>query len=378
MNITIEEVLNRKDLKAFIKFPFKLFKGNEYYVPPIIDFELSTLRKDKNPAFDHSDAVYYLAKKDNEIVGRIAGIIINDELSSKKLMRFGWIDFIDDKEVSKALFEKITNWGQSKSAERIHGPMGFTDLDFEGSLIAGFDKLATQATIYNYPYYHDHYEALGFEKVCDWVELRGSVPQEMPRKLPRVASIITSRFKLEVKKFKSSKEVLKYAKGVFELLNESYSHLYGYHALSEKQIKYYVDQYFAFIRIEYVTLIVNEYDDVVAFAISLPSLSRAFQRAKGSLYPFGFIHVLRAFKSNKHIDMFLIGVKPAYQKMGASPLIFHELLSTYIKNGVEYVSSGPMMEDNWGVLNLWNEYQENIDTTSIRRRCYIKPITVIQ
>ncbi len=377
MNITIEEVLNRKDLKAFIKFPFKLFKGNEYYVPPIIDFELSTLRKDKNPAFDHSDAVYYLAKKDNEIVGRIAGIIINDELTSKKLMRFGWIDFIDDKEVSKALFEKITNWGQSKGAESIHGPMGFTDLDFEGSLIAGFDKLATQATIYNYPYYHDHYEALEFDKACDWVELRGSVPQEMPRKLPRVASIITSRFKLEVKKFKSSKEALQYANGVFNLLNESYSSLYGYIPLTENQIKYYVDLYFSFIRIEYVTIIVNEYDDVVAFAISLPSLSRAFQKAKGSLYPFGFIHVLRAFKSNKHIDMFLIGVKPAYQKMGASPLIFHELLSTYIKNGVEHVSSGPMMEDNWGVLNLWNEYQENIDTSSIRRRCYIKPIKAI-
>ncbi|MFT7231856.1 MAG: hypothetical protein ACI8TA_001069 [Cyclobacteriaceae bacterium] len=374
MSITVQEVLSQKDLKAFIKFPFKLFKGNPCYVPPIIDFELSTLKKDKNPAFDHSNAIYFLAKKEGEIVGRIAGIILNHELESKKLMRFGWIDFIDDKEVSKALFDKIIEWGQANGAESIHGPMGFTDLDFEGSLIAGFDQLATQATIYNYSYYHDHYEALGFGKACDWVELRGTVPKELPRRLPRIASIISSRFNLEVKKFKSSKGILKYANRIFELLNESYSGLYGYHPLSEKQIKYYVDQYFGFIRIEYVTLIVDKNDEVVAFAISLPSLSKAFQKAKGSLYPFGFIHVLKAFKSNKHIDMFLIAVKPSYQKLGASPLIFHELLSTYIKNGVEHVASGPMMEDNWGVLNLWNEYQDNIDTSSIKRRCYIKSI----
>lgn len=374
MRIIIEEVLSSKDLKAFIRFPFKLYKGNPCYVPPIVDFEISTLSKKKNPAFDNADAKYFLAKRDGEIVGRIAGIVLNNEVSSKKLMRFGWIDFIDDRNVSLALFQAINKWGLSKGATDIHGPMGFTDLDFEGSLIAGFDKLATQATIYNAPYYHDHYEALGFKKACDWVELRGTVPKELPRKLTRVASIISSRFKLEVKKFKSSKEVLKYADSVFELLNESYNQLYGYQPLTEKQIKYYVDLYFGFIRIEFVTLIVNENDEVVAFAISLPSLSKAFQKAKGTLYPFGFIHILKAFRSNKHVDMFLIGVKPEYQKMGASPLIFHELLNTYIKKGVEYVSSGPMMEENNGVLNLWNDYQDNVDFSSIKRRCYIKKI----
>lgn len=373
-DITIKEVETSKDLKSFIKFPFKLYKGNAFYVPPIVDFEISTLSKKKNPAFDHSDAKYFLAIKNGEIAGRIAAIILDHEISSEKLMRFGWIDFIDDPQVSKTLFEKATEWGAGKGAKGIHGPMGFTDLDFEGSLIAGFDELATQATIYNHSYYNDHYESLGFKKACDWVELRGTVPKELPRRLSRVASIITTRFKLEVKKFKSGKQILKYADQVFELLNESYSHLYGYHPLTKEQIKYYVDLYFGFIRIEYVTLIVNEHDKVVAFAISLPSLSKAFQKAKGSLYPFGFIHVLKAFKSNKHVDMFLIGVKPEYQKLGASPLIFHELLSTYIKKGVEKVSSGPMMEDNQGVLNLWNEYQENVDINSIKRRCYVKDI----
>lgn len=374
MSITVEEVSSSKGLKAFIRFPFKLYKDNPYYVPPIIDFEISTLSRNKNPAFEHADAKYFIAIRNEEIVGRIAGIILENELTDKQLMRFGWVDFIDDPEVSTALFDAIITWGKSKGAQNIHGPMGFTDLDFEGSLIQGFDKLATQATIYNAPYYHDHYTNLNFEKACDWVELRGSVPKELPRKLTRIASIISSRFKLEVKKFKKSKEVLKYAEKVFELLNESYSDLYGYQPLTEKQIKYYVEMYFGFIRIEYVTLIVNENDEVVAFAISLPSLSKAFQKAKGSLYPFGFIHVLKAFKSNKHVDMFLIGVKPEYQKMGASPLIFHELLSTYIKKGVEQISSGPMMENNRGVLNLWNDYQDNIDINSIKRRCYIKSI----
>lgn len=374
MSITIQEVSNHKDLKAFIKFPFKLYKGNKYYVPPIIDFELSTLRKDKNPAFDNSDAVYYIVKKNNEIVGRIAGIVINEELSTKKLMRFGWIDFIDDEAVSKVLFEKIIQWGSSKGAEKIHGPMGFTDLDFEGSLISGFDKLATQAGLYNYEYYHKHYEALGFEKACDWYEIRGRAPKKVPRRLDRAASLIRSRFQIEAKKFTKTKEIKKYAPGVFDLLNEAYSNLYAYYPLSEKQKKYYIDQYFGFIRKEYVTIVVDQYDKVIAFGISLPSLSRAFQKAKGSLFPIGFIHVLKAFYSNQHIDLFLVAVNSEWQKKGAIPLIFHELLSTYIQNGVEYISSGPMMENNSGVINLWKEYEDVLDPKSVSRRCYIKAI----
>lgn len=374
MSITVEEVVNSTDLKAFIKFPIKLYKDNPYYVPPIVNFEISTLSKKKNPAFDHSQAKYFLARSEGKIVGRIAAIILDKELADKKLMRFGWIDFTDNKEVSKALIQAATKWGLTLGAEKVHGPMGFTDLDFEGSLIEGFDQLATQATIYNFPYYHEHYEALGFEKACDWVELRGKIPTELPRRLTRTASVVKSRFDLKVIEVKSSKGLLKYANGVFELLNEAYGHLYGYYPLSEKQIQYYVDMYFGFIRKEYVTLIVSNTDEVVGFAISLPSLSKAFQRAKGSLFPFGFIHVLRAFRSNENLDMFLIGVKPEWQKKGVSPLIFHTLLDTYMKKGVKTVASGPMMEDNWGVLNLWNDFQDSVNADSIKRRCYIKVI----
>jgi len=374
MNLTIHEVKSKRELINFIQFPIELYRDNEYYVPPIIDFELSTLLKSKNPAFDVCEASYWVVKSSNKIIGRIAVIIHNKEFEDHKKARFGWIDFIDDASVFDLLMQNAENWAKSKRCQYIHGPMGFTDLDFEGALISGYDKMASQATIYNYPYYINHYERYGFTKSCDWVEVRGNVPSEIPKKLSRTASLVGSRFNLKVKKFKKSKESIPYAKGVFNVLNEAYNNLYGYYPLTEKQIHYYVKLYFDFIRIEFVTIVVNENDEVIGFAISLPSLSKAFQRARGKLFPFGFIHVLKAFKSNKHVDMFLIGVLPSYQKLGANVLIFHEMISNYIKAGVQYVSTGPMMEDNRGVLNLWSDYQDSLEEITIRRRCYQKTI----
>lgn len=374
MPIELKEVTSKKELKQFIKFPFSLYKGNVHYVPPIIDFELSTLDKKKNPAFDHCEANYWLAYQEGRIVGRIAGIIHGAEFEEKSFVRFGWIDFIDDLEVSSLLLSAVAKWGKSKGATGIHGPLGFTDLDFEGALVSGFDQLATQATIYNYPYYIEHYEKYGLAKAVDWVEVRGFVPAEHSKRLARTASIVSSRFNIEVKKFSKAKQILDYAPGVFSALNESYKGLYGYYPLTKDQIAYYVDQYFGFIRKEYVCIVVNENDEVVGFAITLPSLSKAFQKAKGSLIPFGFYHVLKAFRSNKHLDLFLIGVTPDYQKKGANVLIFNELMKNYIQNGVKYVSTGPMLEENSGVQNLWNEYGQQIDSVDIRRRCFTKMI----
>lgn len=375
MAITIEQVQPTKtELKRFIKFPFDLYKGNDCYVPPIVDFELSTLLSSKNPAFEHCQASYWIALKDGKIVGRIAGIIHNDELKEESKARFGWVDFIDDYDVSEKLFNQAQSWASEKGATEIHGPLGFTDLDFEGSLISGFDKMATQATIYNYPYYADHYHALGFEKAVDWVEVRGKVPPEKSRKLERTASIVSSRFGLQAKKFKNAKSILPYARGAFQVLNKAYNHLYGYHPLSERQIQYYIDQYFGFVRKEFVSIIVNREDEVIALAISFPSLSKAFQKAKGNMFPFGFIHLLKAFKSNDHVDMFLIGVDPEYQKLGANALIFHEMIKTYQEKGVKYVSTGPMLEENRSVLNLWNDYSDYMEPITIKRRCYKKSI----
>lgn len=366
----IQEVTTKKELKKFIKFPFRLYKGNNCYVPPLIDFELSTLLSDKNPAFDHSDAAYWVVKKENQIVGRIAAIILNQELEEKALARFGWVDFIDELAVSKLLFDTAKEWAEKKGAKAIHGPMGFSDLDFEGALTSGYDELATQATIYNYPYYIEHYNAWGLEPSANWIEARGKVPTEVPRRIKRAASIVSNRFDMKVKKFQKAKEVLKYAPGVFQVLNAAYSNLYGYHALTQKQIEYYVEQYFGFIKIEYVCIVVNKEDEVIGFALSLPSLSKAFQKAKGNLYPFGFIHVLKAFYFNKHVDMFLIGVRPEYQKMGANALIFDALTSTYAKKGINYVTSGPMMEDNRGMLNSWNDFE--LDPIKVKRSCFLK------
>lgn len=374
MAIEIKEVSTSRDLKEFIRFPFKLYKNNPYWVPPLVQFEESTLRKDKNPAFDYCDACYWLAYKNNEVVGRIAGIVHGVESKEKHLVRFGWVDFIDDREVSKKLIGAVENWGRSKGSTGIHGPLGFTDLDFEGTLIEGFDQIATQATIYNYPYYQEHFEALGFGKACDWLEGRGAVPGEMPKRLKRKAEIIGNRFKFKVKEFKSNKELLPYTQSIFQILNESYADLYGYYPLTQTQIDYYIKQYFGLVRKEYVSVVVNEKGDAIGFAVCFPSFSKAFQSAKGSLFPFGFYHVLKAFYFNKTLDMFLIGVKPEYQKLGANVLIFHSMWENFIKTGATHLVTGPMLEDNFGVLNLWNEHINEQNRVVIRRRCFIKPI----
>lgn len=370
MSLEVHEVKTKKELVAFIKFPFALFKGNKYYVPPLIDFELSTLRKDKNPAFDHCDAQYWVVKKDNQIVGRIAGIKIDQELKEKSLIRFGWIDFIDDEEVSTLLFKTLSDWGKTLGASKFHGPLGFTDLDFEGALISGFDQQPTQATIYNYEYYIDHYKKLGFETSATWIEFRAFVPKEVPRRISRSAQLVEKRFNFKLVHFKRSKHILKYAPGVFDILNEGYAHLYAYHPLSERQKQYYIDQYFGFVRKEYVGVVVNEKDEVIAMAVCMPSLSDALQKARGSWLPFGFIHILKAFFSNKKIDLFLIGAKPEYQKLGANAVIFNELAKILIKRKAKYVTTGPMLLENRAAINNWESNKEILDDVDIRRSCF--------
>lgn len=372
MAVEIREVKSAKDLQRFIKFPFRLYKNHPYWVPPLVQFEESTLNRSTNPAFEYCEARYWLAEVDGEAVGRIAAILHGDEAKEKKLLRFGWIDFVDNREVSKKLIQTAEKWARDKGLTGMHGPLGFTDLDFEGTLIEGFDQLATQATIYNYPYYKDHFEALGFEKACDWLEGRGVVPREVPRRLRRSAEIISGRFKFKVKEFRSNKELLSYAPAIFEILNESYVNLYGYYPLTQSQMDYYIKQYFGLVRKEYVSVIVNEQDEAIGFAICFPSFSRAFQKAKGSLFPFGFLHVLKDFYFNKTLDMFLIGVKPDYQKLGVNVLIFHSMWNNFIKTGATHLVTGPMLEDNFGVLNLWNDYVNEENKAYIRRRCFIK------
>ena len=373
MPIEIQEITSKKGLKDFVRFQWKLYKGVAPYVPPVMDFELSALSKEKNPAFEHSEGRFWLAYKDGEAVGRVAGIIHGAEAEKEKKIRFGWIDFIDDYNVSKALIDTVQEWGKSEDLEVIHGPLGFTDLDFEGTLISGFNQMATQATLYNYPYYQDHFENMGFEKAVDWTETRIKVPPGIGGDLNRAADLIGRRYGMQIKKFKSGKEILKYADQVFELLNESYSHLYGYYPLSEKQIKYFIDQYFGFVVKDMVALVTDKEDRVIGFAVTFPSLSKAFKKAKGSLYPFGFLHVLKAFYFNDTVDFFLVAAKKEYQNKGLHALLWSSLYEAFVKHKIKYVFSGQMLEANKNVNNLLTKYESAKDE-EIRRRCFTKTI----
>lgn len=373
MTLSISEVKTRRELKNFIKFPMRLYAENKCYVPPLISFEMSTLDWEKNPAFEHSRAKYWLVKNDKEIVGRVAGIIIDRELEDTKSARFGWIDFVDNLEVSKLLLDTVTEWALANGAERLHGPLGFTDLDFMGALVEGFEFMATQASIYNEPYYIDHYEKHGLLKAVDWTEARGEVPQESSKRLDRMASLSKSRFGLKTKTFKNNKEILKYGPAAFRLINKTYSDLYGYYPLTEKQIAYFTDQYFGFIRKDFISMVVNKNDELIALAICIPSISKGLRKAKGHLFPFGFIYILRDYYANKDMDLFLIGVDQEYQKLGAPAIIFSDLINSFITKGVKRIATGPILEDNTQAQNLWLEF-EHKKKGVLRRRCYQKNI----
>ncbi|MDE3252988.1 MAG: GNAT family N-acetyltransferase [Bacteroidota bacterium] len=371
MSITIQEVTHKKQLEAFIRFPYRLYKNNPYYVPSLLFDERATLRKDKNPAFDDCEARYWLAYRNKKVVGRIAAIISHAFIEKWKhrYMRFGWIDFEDDPAIPQKLLHTVEAWAKEKGMTAVHGPMGFTDLDHEGMLVEGFDQLGTLAAIYNHPYYPEMLEELGYRKDADWVEYKITLPDSMPEKLEKMASIVRRRNKLEMVKASKAKEILPYAKDIFELINESYADLYGVVPLTEKQIAYYTQQYFSFIRPDFVPLVIDQQGKLVAFGITMPSLSHALQKAKGSLFPFGFMHLLKALKKNKQADLYLVAVKKELQGKGVNALLMHALTESYIKNGIRYAESNPELEMNTKVQSIWEHYEA---IQHKRRRCYIK------
>ncbi len=373
MTLVVRVVSNKKDLRAFVRFPFDLYKQNSYWVPPMIKDEYSTFSSKENPAFEHCESRQWLVEKDGIVVGRIAAIIHQTEAMEKKLGRFGWIDFIDDEEVSEALIVEVEKWFKTKGLDGMHGPLGFTDLDFEGLLIDGFEEIGTIATIYNFPYYSVHLEKLGFKKATDWVEIEATIPQEVPHRIKRKAEIIEGRFKVKSLLFKRTKDMLPYGRAIFEVLNASYKNLYGYYALTDKQIEKYIKQYLSFIKPEFSSVIVNEEDEVVGFGITMPSLSRAFQKARGKMFPFGFIHLFNALRKNSIADFYLIGVLPNYHKFGIPLLIMRDIWPQLIKLGIRKAYMNPALEDNNSILNHWLEYQE-FHRVRKRRRCYIKEI----
>lgn len=368
-DIKIKEVKTDGELMDFIKFPMDLYAHNDNYVPPLIKEEKNVWNPAENAALDFSDFKRYLAYKNNKVVGRIA-VLINHkevkELGAEKV-RFGWLDFIDDFEVSKALINKAIEFAVEKKMKMIEGPMGFTNLDKSGMLTMGFDKLATMIGLYNFEYYPQHLEKLGLVKEKEWVEYEMDFPTVLSEKLNKFSSLIAEKYKLKVLHFKNKKEIIPLIEPMFKLLDQTYNTLSTYTPISDDQIKTYKEKYFPFIDKNYVICVEDENHQLIAFAVTMPSYSRALQKAKGKLFPLGWWHFLQAGKKNDRANFYLIGIHPEYQRRGVTAIIFKEIFIRFNKMGIKFAETNPELEENKSVQALWHDYNP---TNHKRRRTY--------
>ena len=365
MAIQIKTVTTRKDLKTFVRFANRLYRGNRYYVPSMPFDDLNTLDPKKNGAFDFSKAEYYLAYRDGELVGRVAAIINYKANEAWKVnqVRFGWFDFIDDLEVSKALLDAVVAFGKKHGMTQIVGPLGFTDFDPEGMLVEGFDRLSTMALIYNHPYYPEHMKKHDYVKETGWVEYRITLPDELPEKHVKFAEIIKDRYNLKiVKKTKRQIRKEKYGQKLFKLINETYCVLYGYSLLSEKQIDQYVDVYLGLVDMDMLTFIEDQNGELIAAGITIPSMAEALQKCNGELFPFGWYHLLKSMYWGKPdtLDMLLIGVRPDWQSKGLNSLLFVDLFKRYKKMGFKYAETNANLETNAKVQAMWTPFEKEL------------------
>ena len=373
MSVEIKKVSSRSELKKFIRFNYEFYKENPYAVPELCEDVLNTFSEKKNPAYEFCESECFLAWRDGKIVGRVAAIINRraNKTWNKKVVRFGWIDFIDDIEVSRALIDTVKAWGKERGMTEIEGPLGFTDLDPEGMLIEGYDQLSTMATIYNYPYYPEHMVKLGFGKAADWVEMKIFIPEAIPEKHLRISDIIQRKYNLHIHKYTSKKEVIQTGVGrkIFELINDAYAPLFGFSRMSDRQIDQYVNMYIPVVDLRMVTIVEDENNDIVAVGITMPSLSKALQRAKGKMFPLGWYHLLKAlmWKRPKVLDLLLIAVRPDYQGKGVNALLFTDLIPVYQQMGFEYAESNPELELNDKVQSQWQYFKTEQHK---RRRCF--------
>lgn len=362
MSIEIRSVSpDRKELKKYVKFGIDLYRGNDCYVPPLIFEEIETLMPSKNPAFDFCEAQSFMALRDGVPAGRITAIInrVVNERTGKREARFGFVDFVDDAEVVDALFRAAEEWSRQRGMTEMAGPMGFTDMDHEGMLIDGFDELGTMATIYNYPYYPVHMERMGYKPDVDWVEYRMTVPDSVPDKYLRIASLVERKYGFKTLHYTSrSRLKADYGRAIFDLINVAYDGLYGYSPLSDRQIDYYIDKYLGILRLDCISVVVDKDGKLVAFGISIPSFSRALQRSGGRLWPLGWYHLLKAIHGkNDVVDLMLVAVSPEYQNMGVNAMVFADLLPTYIKNGYKFAESNLELADNASVQLQWQYFE---------------------
>jgi GNAT superfamily N-acetyltransferase len=371
--IELREVQTRSDLKRFVAFPERLYRGHPYYVPKMVGDELNVLRSDRNPSFEYCEARYWMAYRDGAPAGRIAGIISRRYIETWKRnrVRFGWLDFVDDPEVSAALLGAVEEWARSRGLDAVHGPLGFCDMDREGLLVDGFDELDMLITNYNFPYYATHLERLGYAKDVDWVEYLIPVPDAMPPNLDRIARVVLDRSRLHLLHTRRMRDIRPYIDDVFALINEAYKELYAVVFLSDAQIRYYTKAFFGFLDHEYVKIILDADGRVAAFGVSMPSLSRALQKCRGRLFPLGFIHLLRALRTNDRLDLLLTAVRPAYQNKGIAAVLINETWKTAIRRGIKFGETGPELETNTKIQSQWASFGPRQHR---RRRCYLKDL----
>lgn len=367
--INIVEAVSKKELKQFIKFPFELYKSSKYWVPPIIADELETFNKIKNPAFENAEAYFYIAFQNEKIVGRIAAIINWNEVKNqqKSKVRFGWFDVIDNIEVTKALLQKVSDLGKKNNLEYIEGPMGFSNLDKVGVLTEGFNEIGTMITWYNYPYYANHFEKLGYVVEKEYLENKFPFENVKLEFFDKAQELIKKRYNLTALNFEKTKDILPYVDKMFDLFNASYANLSSFVAITEKEKKYFEKKYIHFINPEYIKFVVDNEQNLVAFAIVMPSFSEALQKAKGKLFPFGIFHLLQARKKSKDVIFYLIGVHPDFQNKGVHAILFKEMHTTFTKKGIQNCIRTPELADNHAIHLLWKNFEP---VTHCRRKTF--------
>lgn len=369
--ITIKEATTKSQIKQFVKFPFSLYKGSPYWVPPIIKDELDTFDASKNPVLQDAKAHFLLAYKDGKLVGRVAAIInwIEVKQQGLKKMRFGWFDFIDDFDVSEALLKKVAAIGNEHQLSFMEGPVGFSNLDKVGVLIDGFDHIGTMITWYNHSYYASHLERLGFVKEKEYLENKFPAKNADPKLFVRIQALIKKRYGLRELNFTKTEQVMPWADKMFDLFNESYANLASFVPITEIQKAYFKKKYISFINPEYIKFIIDENNELIAFAIVMPSFSKALQKAKGKLFPFGIFHLLRAKKRSKDVIFYLIGIHPTYQNKGVTAIIFNEYHKTFTEKNIDMCYRTPELEENTAIRQMWKHFDP---VTHKRRRTYRK------
>lgn len=356
--ITIKEVVSKRELKTFVTFPFSLYNNHPYWVPPLIKDELETLDLDKNPVFKNAEAWYYLAYKNDKLVGRIAVIVNHLEVreQKKRKVRFGWLDMIDDIEVTQALLEKAFEKAREFKLDYIEGPMGFSNMEKAGVLTKGFEELNTMITWYHFPYYAEHFEKLGFEKQATWVEFKMNIPNTVVERVKKFSDLVKTRYGLSIIEFKKKKDILPYVDDMFGLLNKTYNTLQSFVPIQQYQIDYYKEKYFGFIHPDYVVCVKDNTGRLIAFSIVMPSFSKALKKVNGKLFPFGWRHLLEAKRKNDTAAFYLIGIHPEYQGKGVTAIIFEQMTNLFISKGIHTVETNPELKENTAVQLLWKDY----------------------